>query len=355
MYLPRELPKPPPQDPEESSPPERPEHLDSRQRVIELRHPLPPGPEKSPNHRARPSLLHTANAARRRCAHLVSRFPGVTVLLCAMVVWFIVDERHAVIEEQLESRVRELAAQVETLSRRDREQQSPSEQPAEAASRPEGERAPSLPDGENHGINGPAKRDSREAIVQRKLSFDGSERDDPFVGPSDAPVLVMLITDLQCVRCGEFYMREIRPLLEQFRHSADTRLMLRDLPLPSNSHAEDAAQLAQCAGEQGRYFEALDALIASRKQVAEGNWTALTKSIGVEHPDRLLRCLQSRRYASEVERDRQFALSLGATGVPTTFVGRRSADGTFSGELIRGAQPQAILKAALKRAGSTVH
>lgn len=356
MYLPRETPRTncdiadrslsfPDQSPECDWPGAS--ALDAR--VIELRHEIPPDNAPESVNAFRPtsaSTIANARAFLRRLqthgSNLVHRWPGFTILLCAAVVWFIVNEQHSIVEEQLESRIRELSAQLE-MRKQVRAEKDTSAAAFDVATPSGTSDKPPL-----------ETASAPQAIVQKRFVFDGSERDDPFVGPQDAPVLVMVMTDLQCERCGTYYRDVLLPLLQSMRGVRDTKFMLRDLPLPNNQHAEEAAQLAQCAGEQSRYFEALDAILAEPRKVQAGDLLAIAHAIKVDHPDRLIRCLQSRRYADEIARDRTFSLALGATGVPTTFVGRRDSDGSFSGELIRGAQPRGVIEGSLKRAGSSV-
>ncbi len=312
-----------------------------RSPVIELRNPIADGSTKRPSSFIRRTLRLAA-----RCTEVIGktvhRWPVVSLLLFTLVVWFVVNEQHEVVEEQLREKIRELSVRLDARREPFGIPTAADEHEAAKIIDPPSDAARAQPE--------PSDR----ALVSTRVVLDGSERDDAFLGPGDAPVLVMVMTDLQCERCGTYYRDVIEPLSRALTAARDTRLIMRDLPLPANAHAVDAAQLAQCAGEQSRYFEAVDVLISRQKVLERGDISTLAREIHVDYPDRLMRCFQSHRYAVEIEKDKQFSLRLGATGVPTTFIGRRGPDGAYTGQLIRGAQPLGVIAESLRLAGSAV-
>ena len=77
--------------------------------------------------------------------------------------------------------------------------------------------------------------------------------DDAYIGNKDtAKVAVVEFSDFDCPFCVKFYDETLGSLKDNFTSSGDVIFVYRDLPLPQlHAHAENKAQGAECAGEQG--------------------------------------------------------------------------------------------------------
>jgi len=158
----------------------------------------------------------------------------------------------------------------------------------------------------------------------------------PQRGPSDAWVTVVEFADFECPFC-----RDEEPIVARLEaaHGDDLRLVFKHLPLSGiHPDAEAAAVAAECAGQQGRFWEmhdllfvaALDgaALLSDARQVGldEAAWQA---------------CRAAPEPASRVAADVSLAASLGVDSTPTFVV---------NGEVLVGAVPEGDLSAAIERA-----
>jgi len=82
-------------------------------------------------------------------------------------------------------------------------------------------------------------------------------------GPSSARVTVVEFADYQCPFCARFVQQTL-PQLNQL-YGDRIRFVYRDLPLSNiHPHAQKAAEAAECAGEQGKYWEMHDKLFANQ-------------------------------------------------------------------------------------------
>lgn len=185
-------------------------------------------------------------------------------------------------------------------------------------------------------------------IVAANFKPDGSEKNDPFKGSADAEILLMAFSDYQCKPCRDFVEQTLPKLMVDFIEPGKVKYVLRDYPLPSNSHALRAAALAHCAGEQGRYWQMHDALIKNSEAVDKGNWSSLYRAAPDLDSDKLERCSASSRYEDEINKDIQAAKELGAKGAPGFFIGKRQSGGSFRGVFVRGAQPFAVFASQIE-------
>src|SRR5262249_53180845 len=84
-------------------------------------------------------------------------------------------------------------------------------------------------------------------------------------GPDTAPVTLEEVADCECPACGQFY-----PILKSIEseYAGQVRVIFREFPLAQHVHARTAAQAAEAAGIQGKFWEMHDMLYENR-----GTWT----------------------------------------------------------------------------------
>ncbi len=164
------------------------------------------------------------------------------------------------------------------------------------------------------------------------VSVDG----DPSIGPTDAPVTIVEFSDFQCPACQKSVtvLKELRRLYRE-----QIRLVYRDYPAPNHPHAPQAAEAAQCAGEQNKFWEYHDILFDRQTPGKGWDFPALAKELGLEL-DTFATCLNTRRYRDEVAKDLYDGLTLGIASTPTFFI---------NGRPLVGAQPLAEFQAMIDR------
>jgi protein-disulfide isomerase len=96
-------------------------------------------------------------------------------------------------------------------------------------------------------------------------------------------------------------------------------------------HSEQAALAAECADEQGRFWEYHDTLFANQGGLAftDSKLKEYARKLKL-NPRTFGECLDSGKHREKVEGETAVAASLGARGTPTFFV---------NGRLLVGAQP----------------
>lgn len=185
---------------------------------------------------------------------------------------------------------------------------------------------------------------SDQALIKVSLISDGSEKDDPFYGPKDSENIIMIFTDLTCKLCSKFHQSIIPSLKQEFTDTNQVKLILRDSPIPGKVLSENLAILAHCAGEQGRYWETFNLISQKAEDLNQKNLASFVKTLPALDQNKISKCLESSRYINEIKKDVANASELGLTGVPSTFVAKLLADGTYKGVLIKGAQPYGVIK-----------
>ncbi len=106
--------------------------------------------------------------------------------------------------------------------------------------------------------------------------------------------------------------------------------MIRNFPLSSiHPQAQQAAEAAECAEEQGRFWEYHDFLFQRSPALGVEHVTAYAAEAGLD-TERFEDCLESGRKADVVAADFEDGLSYGVSGTPTFFINGRRVVGTLS-------------------------
>lgn len=153
-----------------------------------------------------------------------------------------------------------------------------------------------------------------------------STDDDPSVGPASAPVTIVEFSDFQCPFCKQS-AQVVKQLLRTYGQRV--RFVYRDYPAPNHRHAKHAAEAAQCAAAQGKFWAYHDLLFEYQKPGAGWDFYGLAQEASLD-VDVFSRCLDTHQYASEVESDFRDALNLGVMNTPTFFVNGRPLIGARS-------------------------
>lgn len=146
----------------------------------------------------------------------------------------------------------------------------------------------------------------------------------PARGPSDAPVTIIEFTDYGCPFCRR-HATEVLPALLQ-RYGDTLRYVVRHFPIPAlTPNALRAAQAAECAHRQGRFWEYTEALFAQATALSDGVLATQADAAGLDAAT-FERCLREGTAQQVVERDILDGWEAGVTGTPTFFInGRRFA------------------------------
>lgn len=157
-------------------------------------------------------------------------------------------------------------------------------------------------------------------------------------GSSRAPIEVVLFSDVECPFCRKFHLH-LKELMDDFPDKL--KLIYKNYPLdhdcnpfisePYHLNSCFAAHLARCAGEQGRYWEALDILYTLpifQEDLPPGRLRRrVVETISSNSLDKkaLNECMQSKRHRPRIVKDIRQGEKLGIRGTPSVFVNGKQA------------------------------
>lgn len=149
---------------------------------------------------------------------------------------------------------------------------------------------------------------------------------DHAAGPDDAPVTLVEYGDYECPHCGRAYPI-VRWLQEQM--GTELRFVFRNFPLSeSHPHAQQAAEAAEAAGEQGEFWGMHDMLFEHQDSLGEDDLVRYAGELGLDEDD-MASALESGRYTHRVRDDFMGGVRSGVNGTPTFFVNGERFDGDW--------------------------
>src|SRR4051794_20672206 len=135
-------------------------------------------------------------------------------------------------------------------------------------------------------------------------------------GPTDG-VLLVEYGDFECPYCRDAFS-PVKKVTE--RMAAQVAFDWRHFPIAAkHPHAEHAAQAAEAAAAQGRFWEMHDLLFANQKALGDDDLVGYARELGLD-VERFSDELRSGRYADAVRADMDEGLRLGVQGTPTFFI-----------------------------------
>jgi protein-disulfide isomerase len=167
--------------------------------------------------------------------------------------------------------------------------------------------------------------------------------DDHVRGPADAPVTVLEYGDYECPYCrGAF--RDVHLLLDRYPDAI--RFVFRNFPIPQlHPHAEQAAEAAEAAAAQGKFWEMYELLLQPYAELDTESLAGYARSLGLD-VDRFRADLASHAYAERIDRDVQEGLRNGVNATPKFYVDGDRIDGKVPLENVEDAVRAAVTAAA---------
>ena len=120
-----------------------------------------------------------------------------------------------------------------------------------------------------------------------------------------------------------------------------------EFPLAMHQNAFKAAEAAECAGDQGKFWEMNDKLFANQKALEENGLLKNAEALGLNVP-KFKECLDGGKHDAEIRKVMAEGQKAGITGTPAFLLGFIQSDGKVRVvKKIVGAQPYRIFKAAI--------
>ena len=169
---------------------------------------------------------------------------------------------------------------------------------------------------------------SNQTAFEQPVDFRPDLRGRPSLGPEDAPVTIVEFTDYECPFCGRHFRETLPQLLGEYEGTI--KYVVLNFPISSiHPFAQQAAEAAECAHDQGQFWEHHDVLFQNQAALDIRSLKTYAQGIGLE-AEQFDTCLDSGAKADLVLADFDDGVSYGVTGTPAFFI---------NGQILVGAYP----------------
>lgn len=145
-------------------------------------------------------------------------------------------------------------------------------------------------------------------------------------GELSAPVILVEYGDFECPYCAEAY-RVVKALERHFGNRLC--VVFRHFPLTqSHPHAEHAAEAAEAAASEGRFWPMHDALFEHHAALDDADIIGYAESVGVSGHT-IVEAWETRRFASRIRQDFLGGVRSGVNGTPSFFINAAKYEGQY--------------------------
>jgi protein-disulfide isomerase len=163
------------------------------------------------------------------------------------------------------------------------------------------------------------------AGMQARLSLPVSKRDH-ILGPEDAPITLVEYGDFECPYCGAAHsiLKEVLEVMAD-----DLRFVFRHFPLTQiHPHAEAAAEAAEAAGAQDRFWDMHDLLFENQQTLDSRRLVRFAEQLGLDTV-RFVREVQEQAHQERIREDFSSGVRSGVNGTPAFFINGVRYDGSW--------------------------
>lgn len=167
-------------------------------------------------------------------------------------------------------------------------------------------------------LSNPQQAPQEEKVTDTALLL-GSK--DHTIGTESAKVTIVEFADFQCPACGSAYP-VVKQITEEYKDKIE--FVYRHFPLPGHRNAIPAAQAAEAAGKQGKFFEMSELLFSNQAEWSEGNGAKEVFEGYAESLELDMEMFKADRDSSDttayIQNDQNDGLTLGVNSTPTFFI-----------------------------------
>jgi len=182
-----------------------------------------------------------------------------------------------------------------------------------------------------------------DTIVDLAVPVDAEH--DHMRGPDKSPITVVEYGDFECPYCGEAEP-VIRELLADY---GDVHYVWRHLPLTDvHPHAQLAAEGAEAAARQGKFWEMHDQLLEHQGALNRRDLIQYAGELGLD-TEKFAADLRRHAGAGKIASDTDSADLSGVSGTPTFFINGRRHHGAYDIATLEAAVRAARARAAIRK------
>ncbi len=165
-------------------------------------------------------------------------------------------------------------------------------------------------------------------VVEKKILYRDNSHTTA-TGPAESKVVIVEFGDYQCPACGFAHPIIKRTISE---YGGKVALVYRHFPLMQHRHSLIAAEAAEAANQQGKFWEMHNRLYEDQKRWSVSDkpldiFLEYAKEFGLD-TEKFKQSVESAAFKEIIENDQKDGANAGVSGTPTLFInGEQYSDG----------------------------
>lgn len=166
-------------------------------------------------------------------------------------------------------------------------------------------------------------------------------------GESNATVTLVDFSDFQCSFCERYVNTTLPQIMNEYVDTGKVKYAFMHYPLDYNSNSKPAAMAAQCANDQGKFWEYHDKLFSKQSEwefLSHNESSEMLKKYAVDlglDSEKFNPCVDSKKYENKITKDKaEYKNHYNVSGTPTFYIGNERNGYTQ----FEGAQPISTFK-----------
>lgn len=166
------------------------------------------------------------------------------------------------------------------------------------------------------------------AVANGEPNLEGAK----ILGDPDAPVVIVEYADFECPFCERHYTETFGQIKENYIDTGKAAYVFKHYPLSFHQQAMPAALAAECANEQGKFWEMHDMLYENGVAGGADAFKTYAEQLGLK-TSVFDDCMNKKKYTTEINAEMAEGQALGVKGTPGFII---------NGQLVSGAQPYSV-------------
>lgn len=138
----------------------------------------------------------------------------------------------------------------------------------------------------------------------------------PFLGPKEAPITIVEFADFQCPYCS-MVVPTVTEIMKKY--NGKVRLVFKNFPLSFHDQAMNAAIAAECAQDQGKYWQMHDKLFENHSHLNAALYEKLAGDLKLD-VNKFKACLADQKVKAHIESELNYGQTLGITATPAFYI-----------------------------------
>lgn len=176
----------------------------------------------------------------------------------------------------------------------------------------------------------------KENVVAEKKILYRDNSHTTAIGPVASVVVMVEFGDYQCPACG-FAHPIIKKVLNEY--GGKVTLVYRHFPLAQHRHSGIAAEAAEAAAQEGKFWEMHNRLYEDQKRWSDSDkpldiFLEYAREFGL-NTEKFKQSVESSAFKDVIANDQKDGASAGVSGTPTLFINGEQYSGPFSYEALK--------------------